>query len=62
MNTFDVLCGKYGDADTSYPFAYVRYGGVYANLMYQIIFLVLVIGIYTQAGSGPFSSGAESRR
>ena len=45
MNTFDVLCGKYGDADTSYPFAYVRYGGVYANLIYQIIFLVLALGL-----------------
>lgn len=45
MNTFDVLCGKYGDTDTSYPFAYVRYGGVYANLIYQIIFLVLALGL-----------------
>ena len=46
MNTFDVLCGKYGDADTTYPFAYVRYGGVYANLIYQIIFLVLALGLF----------------
>ncbi|KAJ5587579.1 uncharacterized protein N7459_003344 [Penicillium hispanicum] len=52
MNTFDVLCGKYGDADTSYAFAYVRYGGVYANLVYQIIFLALILGIYEYAGTG----------
>lgn len=52
MNTFDVLCGKYGDADTSYPFAYVRYGGVYANFVYQIIFLVLVLGIHEYTGTG----------
>lgn len=45
MNTFDVLCGKYGDADTSYPFAYSRYGGVYANLVYQILFLIAALGL-----------------
>ncbi|KAJ5093890.1 hypothetical protein N7456_009751 [Penicillium angulare] len=53
-NTFDVLCGKYGQADVSYPFAYAIYGGVYANLTYQIIFLSLVIGIYEYAGTGWF--------
>ncbi|KAJ6134844.1 hypothetical protein N7512_000004 [Penicillium capsulatum] len=52
INAFDVLCGKYGDADTSYPFAYVRYGGVYANLVYQIIFLVLILWVYEYAGTG----------
>ncbi|KAE8392439.1 hypothetical protein BDV23DRAFT_181593 [Aspergillus alliaceus] len=46
MNTFDVLCGKYGDADTSNPYAYVRYGGVYANFVYQIIFLAIALGAY----------------
>lgn len=45
MNTFDILCGKYGDADTSYPFAYSRYGGVYANLIYQILFLIAMLGL-----------------
>lgn len=52
MNTFDVLCGKYGDADTSYPFTYVLYGGVYANFVYQILFLILVLGIHEYAGTG----------
>lgn len=51
MNTFDALCGKYGDQDTSYPFTYVLYGGVYANLVYQIIFLVLVLGLYEYASA-----------
>jgi ABC-type glutathione transport system ATPase component len=46
MNTFDVLCGKYGDADTSYPFTYPLYGGVYANLIYQIVFLIIALALY----------------
>lgn len=45
-NSFEVLCGKYGDADTSSPFAYVRYGSVYANLLIQIIFLIAVLAIH----------------
>ncbi|TVY44013.1 Retinal-specific ATP-binding cassette transporter, partial [Lachnellula occidentalis] len=45
-NSFEILCGKYGVADTSNPFAYVRYGSVYANLIIQIIFLVAFLGIY----------------
>lgn len=52
MNSFDVLCGKYGDADISYPFQYVLYGGVYANFVYEIIFLVVVLGLIEYAGSG----------
>lgn len=46
MNTFDSLCGKFGDADVSNPFSYDRYGGVYANLIFQIIFLCTFLGIY----------------
>ena len=45
MNSFDVLCGPYGDADVSNPFQYVLYGGVYANLLIQIIFLIIVLTI-----------------
>lgn len=45
-NSFEILCGKYGVADTSNPFAYVRYGSVYANLFIQIIFLIAVLGVY----------------
>lgn len=45
-NTFEILCGKYADADTSAPFAYVRYGSVYVNLLIQIIFLIAVLFIH----------------
>ncbi|KUJ19510.1 P-loop containing nucleoside triphosphate hydrolase protein [Mollisia scopiformis] len=45
-NSFEILCGKYGDADVSNPFAYVRYGSVYANLLIQIAFLIAVLYIY----------------
>ncbi|KAF4631693.1 hypothetical protein G7Y89_g6438 [Cudoniella acicularis] len=45
-NNYDVLCGKYGVADTSNPFAYVRYGSVYTNLIIQIVFLVTILVIY----------------
>ncbi|KAE8454159.1 hypothetical protein EG329_005084 [Mollisiaceae sp. DMI_Dod_QoI] len=45
-NSFEILCGKYGDADVSTPFAYVRYGSVYANLLIQIVFLIIVLYIY----------------
>ncbi len=46
MNTFDVLCGKFGDADVSNAFKFDLYGGVYANLLIQIIFLILVLVVY----------------
>lgn len=45
-NSFDILCGKYGTADVAKPFAYVRYGSVYANLLLQIIFLILALSIH----------------
>lgn len=45
-NSFEVLCGKYGYADTSTPFAYVRYGSVYANLLIQIVFLIAVLTVH----------------
>ncbi|KAK1144117.1 hypothetical protein N8T08_005779 [Aspergillus melleus] len=46
MNTFDILCGKFGDRDTSYPFDYELYGGVYANLTYQCLFLIGCLALY----------------
>ena len=46
MNVFEIVCGKYGDADVSNGFAYARYGGIYANLLIQIVFLVSIIAIY----------------
>jgi ATP-binding cassette subfamily A (ABC1) protein 3 len=46
MNTFDSLCGKFGDADVSNPSAYSRYGSVYINLLIQIVFLGLILGLY----------------
>ncbi|KAE8150913.1 hypothetical protein BDV25DRAFT_139348 [Aspergillus avenaceus] len=61
MNTFDILCGKYGDANTSNPYAYVRYGGVYANLIYQIIFLTTAIGL-NEYGSSDWVRRATSWR
>ena len=45
-NTFEILCGKYGDADVSNGFSYDRYGGVYSNLLIQIAFLIAVLAIY----------------
>lgn len=45
-NGFEILCGKYGDADTSSPFAYVRYGSVYFNLILQIIFLTAMLVVH----------------
>ncbi|EPE27975.1 P-loop containing nucleoside triphosphate hydrolase [Glarea lozoyensis ATCC 20868] len=45
-NSYGVLCGKYGTADTSNGFAYVRYGAVYANLLIQILFLMIFLVIY----------------
>jgi ATP-binding cassette subfamily A (ABC1) protein 3 len=45
MNVFDVLCGEFGD-DESEPMAYHRYGGVYANLLIQIAFLITMLAIY----------------
>ncbi|RDL30175.1 uncharacterized protein BP5553_10453 [Venustampulla echinocandica] len=49
-NSFEILCGKYADA-SGHPFAYVRYGSVYANLLIQIIFLIIVLAIH-EYGSG----------
>lgn len=46
MNTFDTLCGKFGIDDVSNPMAYSRYGGVYFNLVLQIVFLMACIGVY----------------
>ncbi|KAN0095683.1 P-loop containing nucleoside triphosphate hydrolase protein [Hyaloscypha variabilis] len=45
-NSFEVLCGKYGTADVSAPFAYVRYGSVYTNLLLQILFLVICLSVH----------------
>ncbi|CAG8951276.1 hypothetical protein HYFRA_00008025 [Hymenoscyphus fraxineus] len=45
-NSFEILCGKYGDADVSRPFAYVRYGSVYCNLILQILFLTAMLIIH----------------
>jgi ATP-binding cassette subfamily A (ABC1) protein 3 len=45
-NSFQVLCGKYGTADTSSAFAFVRYGSPYAYLLLQIVFLIMFLGIY----------------
>ncbi|KAG9237013.1 ABC transporter-like protein [Amylocarpus encephaloides] len=50
-NSFEVLCGKYADADTSNPFAYVRYGSVYTNLILQILFLISILFIYEHGNS-----------
>jgi ATP-binding cassette, subfamily A (ABC1), member 3 len=50
-NSFGILCGKYGTVDVSQPFAYVRYGSLYANLLIQIIFLITILTIY-EYGSG----------
>jgi ATP-binding cassette, subfamily A (ABC1), member 3 len=45
-NSFEVLCGKYGTADVTHPFAYVRYGSVYINFLIQIIFLITCLFIH----------------
>jgi ATP-binding cassette subfamily A (ABC1) protein 3 len=50
-NSFEILCGKYGDADTSDRFAYVRYGSVYANLLIQIVFLIAFLALYEYGSS-----------
>lgn len=61
MNVFDVLCGKYGDADVTRPFAYVRYGSVYANLLIQILFLVSVLAIYEYGSADWFRRNITHR-
>lgn len=61
MNIFDVLCGKFGDADTLNPFAYVRYGSVYANLLIQILFLVAFLGIYEYGSADWFRRNITHR-
>jgi ABC-type transport system involved in cytochrome c biogenesis ATPase subunit len=50
-NSFEILCGKYGDANTSNTFAYVRYGSVYANLCIQIVFLIAFLAVYEYGSS-----------
>lgn len=60
-NSFDILCGKYGDADTSNIFAYVRYGSVYANLLIQIVFLVLFLVVYEYGSSEWFRRNVTHR-
>jgi ATP-binding cassette subfamily A (ABC1) protein 3 len=60
-NTFESLCGKYGDADTSYAFAYVRYGSVYTNLCLQILFLVAFLAIYEYGSSEWFRRNITHR-
>ncbi|KFY73144.1 hypothetical protein V499_06788 [Pseudogymnoascus sp. VKM F-103] len=46
-NTFEILCGKYGDQEgSSSPGSYERYGSPYVNLIIQILFLITTIGIY----------------
>ena len=45
MNIFDVLCGKFGDAELP-AMSYVRYGSVYVNLIIQIIFLIAMLALH----------------
>jgi ABC-type multidrug transport system ATPase subunit len=52
MNSFDVLCGKFGTADVSYAMSYDRYGGVYFNLIIQILFLAACLGAYEYGSAG----------
>lgn len=51
-NSFEILCGKYGDEDTASPGAYERYGSPYVNLVIQIIFLTICIGLYEYGSAG----------
>lgn len=60
-NSFEILCGKYGDADTSNTFAYVRYGSVYANLLIQIIFLIAFLAVYEYGSSEWFRRNITHR-
>ncbi|KAL3417886.1 ABC transporter [Phlyctema vagabunda] len=50
-NVFDILCGQFGRNDISNPFSYDRYGSVYANLIFQIIFLIGFLVIYEYGSS-----------
>lgn len=61
MNVFDSLCGKYADADVSRPFAYVRYGSVYANLLIQIIFLITFLMVYEYGSADWFRRNITHR-
>ena len=45
MNVFEVLCGETG-TDESSAISYRRYGGVYANLLIQIVLLISILVIY----------------
>lgn len=51
MNTFDTLCGKFGIDEVSDPIAFSRYGGVFFNLVLQILFLMACISIYEYGGT-----------
>jgi len=61
MNVFDLLCGKYGDADVSNAFAYARYGSVYVNLLIQIAFLIIVLVIYEYGSADWFRRNVTHR-
>ena len=61
MNVFDVLCGKFGDADLP-AMAYVRYGSVYTNLIIQIVFLIAMIGLCEYGSADMFRRMTRSIR
>lgn len=61
-NSFNILCGTYGTANTSNPFTYVRYGSVYTNLIIQIIFLIAVLGIYEYGSADWIRQNIINRR
>ncbi|KAK6532023.1 hypothetical protein TWF694_003186 [Orbilia ellipsospora] len=43
-NTYSTLCGEFGEiANPSNPFAFSLFGGVYFNLILQIVFLSLIL-------------------
>lgn len=60
MNTFDTLCGRFGTDDVSNPIIYSRYGGVYFNLVIQILFLSSFITIYEYGSAEKFHRGFSS--
>lgn len=60
-NSFEILCGKYGDNDISNPFSYNRYGSVYANLLIQIIFLAAFLAIYEYGSADWFRRNITHR-
>ena len=50
MNVFEVLCGEYG-SDVSPSISYRLYGGVYTNLVIQIVLLISILAIYEYGSS-----------